>query len=74
MAFWTLTPSHEIQEICTMFDMESLPLTAGHAHAILCSQSPALTAKTMPQQPRMRAGLFDIDRDLTRPLVQRHYF
>ncbi|MBU0900806.1 MAG: ester cyclase [Gammaproteobacteria bacterium] len=23
MAFWTLTPSHEIQEICTMFDMES---------------------------------------------------
>ena len=23
MAFWTLTPSGEIQEICTMFDMES---------------------------------------------------
>lgn len=23
MAFWTLTPSNEIQEICTMFDMES---------------------------------------------------
>ncbi|WP_296221780.1 ketosteroid isomerase-related protein [Pseudomonas sp. UBA2684] len=23
MAFWTLTPSHEIQEICTIFDMES---------------------------------------------------
>jgi steroid delta-isomerase-like uncharacterized protein len=24
MAFWTITPSNEIQEICTMFDMESL--------------------------------------------------
>jgi len=23
MAFWTLTPGNEIQEICTMFDMES---------------------------------------------------
>jgi steroid delta-isomerase-like uncharacterized protein len=23
MAFWTLSPSNEIQEICTMFDMES---------------------------------------------------
>jgi steroid delta-isomerase-like uncharacterized protein len=23
MAFWTLTPAGEIQEICTMFDMES---------------------------------------------------
>ncbi|WP_339414479.1 ester cyclase [Pseudomonas sp. EA_35y_Pfl2_R5] len=23
MAFWTITPSNEIQEICTMFDMES---------------------------------------------------
>lgn len=23
MAFWTMTPSNEIQEICTMFDMES---------------------------------------------------
>ena len=23
MAFWTLNPSNEIQEICTMFDMES---------------------------------------------------
>jgi hypothetical protein len=23
MAFWTLSPGNEIQEICTMFDMES---------------------------------------------------
>ncbi|MBA4289813.1 MAG: hypothetical protein C0439_12660 [Pseudomonas sp.] len=31
MAFWTLTPSHEIQEICTMFDMESFRAQLGLA-------------------------------------------
>ena len=29
MAFWTLTPSGEIQEICTMFDMESFRAQQG---------------------------------------------
>ncbi|MDM8350479.1 ketosteroid isomerase-related protein [Pseudomonas sp. sp1636] len=29
MAFWTLTPSNEIQEICTMFDMESFRAQLG---------------------------------------------
>lgn len=29
MAFWTLNPSNEIQEICTMFDMESLRAQLG---------------------------------------------
>jgi len=29
MAFWTLTPSHEIREICTMFDMESFRAQLG---------------------------------------------
>lgn len=31
MAFWTLTPSGEIQEICTMFDMESFRAQQGLA-------------------------------------------
>ena len=31
MAFWTLTPSCEIQEICTMFDMESFRAQQGLA-------------------------------------------
>lgn len=31
MAFWTLTPSNEIQEICTMFDMESFRAQQGLA-------------------------------------------
>lgn len=31
MAFWTLSPSHEIQEICTMFDMESFRAQLGLA-------------------------------------------
>lgn len=31
MAFWTLTPSNEIQEICTMFDMESFRSQLGLA-------------------------------------------
>jgi hypothetical protein len=31
VAFWTLTPSHEIQEICTMFDMESFRAQLGLA-------------------------------------------
>ena len=31
MAFWTLTPSGEIQEICTMFDMESFRSQLGLA-------------------------------------------
>jgi steroid delta-isomerase-like uncharacterized protein len=29
MAFWTLTPGNEIQEICTMFDMESFRAQLG---------------------------------------------
>lgn len=29
MAFWTLTPRNEIQEICTMFDMESFRAQLG---------------------------------------------
>ena len=29
MAFWTLTPCNEIQEICTMFDMESFRAQLG---------------------------------------------
>jgi steroid delta-isomerase-like uncharacterized protein len=29
MAFWTLTPSNEIQEICTMFDVESFRAQLG---------------------------------------------
>ena len=29
MAFWTLNPSNEIQEICTMFDMESFRAQLG---------------------------------------------
>ena len=29
MAFWTLTPSNEIQEICTIFDMESFRAQLG---------------------------------------------
>ncbi|WP_447593036.1 ketosteroid isomerase-related protein [Aquipseudomonas campi] len=29
MAFWTLTPAGEIQEICTMFDMESFRAQLG---------------------------------------------
>ncbi|MDZ4335983.1 MAG: ketosteroid isomerase-related protein [Pseudomonas sp.] len=29
MAFWTITPSNEIQEICTMFDMESFRAQLG---------------------------------------------
>lgn len=29
MAFWTLTPAKEIQEICTMFDMESFRAQLG---------------------------------------------
>ncbi|PAU53149.1 hypothetical protein BZL41_23565 [Pseudomonas sp. PIC25] len=29
MAFWTLTPANEIQEICTMFDMESFRAQLG---------------------------------------------
>ena len=31
MAFWTLTPSGDIQEICTMFDMESFRAQQGLA-------------------------------------------
>ncbi|WP_339526155.1 ketosteroid isomerase-related protein [Pseudomonas sp. EA_35y_Pfl2_R111] len=31
MAFWTITPSNEIQEICTMFDMESFRSQLGLA-------------------------------------------
>lgn len=31
MAFWTITPSNEIQEICTMFDMESFRAQQGLA-------------------------------------------
>lgn len=31
MAFWTLTPSGEIQEICTMFDMENFRAQQGLA-------------------------------------------
>ena len=31
MAFWTLTPGGEIQEICTMFDMESFRAQQGLA-------------------------------------------
>ncbi|KFX68272.1 hypothetical protein TMS3_0118680 [Pseudomonas taeanensis MS-3] len=29
MAFWTLTPRNEIQELCTMFDMESFRAQLG---------------------------------------------
>lgn len=29
MAFWTLTPGNEIQEICTLFDMESFRAQLG---------------------------------------------
>ncbi len=29
MAFWTLTPARQIQEICTMFDMESFRAQLG---------------------------------------------
>ena len=29
MAFWTLTPANEVQEICTMFDMESFRAQLG---------------------------------------------
>ncbi|MBA1264086.1 ketosteroid isomerase-related protein [Stutzerimonas sp. NM35] len=29
MAFWTLTPSRQIEEICTMFDMESFRAQLG---------------------------------------------
>lgn len=29
MAFWTLTPNNEIQEICTIFDMESFRAQLG---------------------------------------------
>lgn len=29
MAFWTLTPGNEVQEICTMFDMESFRAQLG---------------------------------------------
>ncbi len=29
LAFWTLTPGNEIQEICTMFDMESFRAQLG---------------------------------------------
>jgi steroid delta-isomerase-like uncharacterized protein len=29
MAFWTLTPSSEIQEICTIFDVESFRAQLG---------------------------------------------
>ncbi|ARS50475.1 MULTISPECIES: ketosteroid isomerase-related protein [Pseudomonadaceae] len=29
MAFWSLTPGHEIREICTMFDMESFRAQLG---------------------------------------------
>ncbi|MFP6863570.1 ketosteroid isomerase-related protein [Pseudomonas sp.] len=31
MAFWTITPGNEIQEICTMFDMESFRSQLGLA-------------------------------------------
>src|SRR3990167_6089747 len=31
MAFWTLNPANEIQEICTMFDMESFRSQLGLA-------------------------------------------
>lgn len=41
MAFWSISPSHKIQEICTMFDMESLRAQLG-----LTTQS--FAAKTQP--------------------------
>jgi steroid delta-isomerase-like uncharacterized protein len=39
MAFWTLTPSHEIQEICTMFDMESFRAQLGLATQPLAAKA-----------------------------------
>ena len=41
MAFWTLTPSGSIREICTMFDMESF-------HAQLGLANRPIAAKTQP--------------------------
>ena len=29
MAFWTITPTQQVQEICTMFDMESFRAQLG---------------------------------------------
>lgn len=41
MAFWTLSPSNEIQEICTVFDMESF-------RAQLSLETRAFSEKALP--------------------------